>query len=260
LKISSTSEISAATPRYLQLANLLIAEIRDGKYPVGSKLPGEIDIASSAGVARQTVREAIRCLLDRGLVVRRPGVGTIVKSLGSPARYVQSVGDISELFQQADLQRYTRETVLTLTARQDLRASGPLAELLQSKPGRAWVHVSGLRHVQDTDQPLASVEIYLPASFAAVIPQIGKAKIPIYSLIEQEFGTEVYAVQQNLRAASCDANLAASLQIKENAPVLEVTRHYLSKDREVVEVTVSTYPADRFTYSLTLERDVSFKG
>src|SRR5260370_3532143 len=60
--------------------------IHDGALSAGDKLPGERDLAADLGVARVSVREAIRLLTESGyLTVRRgAGGGTFVARLASP--------------------------------------------------------------------------------------------------------------------------------------------------------------------------------
>src|SRR5690242_21711670 len=60
-------------PRYLAVANSLIAAISQGRYPVGSTLPTEHELCERFGISRFTAREALRQLLDAGLVVRQIG-------------------------------------------------------------------------------------------------------------------------------------------------------------------------------------------
>lgn len=64
-----------STIRYQVLADQLRTSIRGGIYPVGQRLPGELSIAKSEQVSRQTVREALFVLADEGLVVSRKGSG-----------------------------------------------------------------------------------------------------------------------------------------------------------------------------------------
>ena len=52
----------------------------DGTWPVGSRIPTEADLASTLGVGRNTVREAVQSLVHSGLLVRRQGSGTYVLS------------------------------------------------------------------------------------------------------------------------------------------------------------------------------------
>lgn len=63
------------TPRYRQLAALLRAEIEDGTYQPGSRLPSEPTLVQRYGLARATVSKAFNLLRDEGLAVAVPGVG-----------------------------------------------------------------------------------------------------------------------------------------------------------------------------------------
>src|SRR5690606_15678852 len=67
-------------PLYREIANQLISLITDGTYPVGHLLPPETELAAIFLVSRHTIREAIRYLQSMGLVTRRQGRGTIVRS------------------------------------------------------------------------------------------------------------------------------------------------------------------------------------
>jgi GntR family transcriptional regulator len=54
--------------------------IRDGRFSDGVQLPPEIELATSLGVSRTTVREALLQLEQEGLLIRRHGHGTFVRS------------------------------------------------------------------------------------------------------------------------------------------------------------------------------------
>ncbi|MFG1760644.1 GntR family transcriptional regulator [Micromonospora sp. SD12] len=65
-------------PLYRQLADLLAAQIEEGKLTPGQPLPSELHLQQTYGVARGTVRMAMRELRDRGLVVTVHARGTFV--------------------------------------------------------------------------------------------------------------------------------------------------------------------------------------
>jgi len=50
----------------------------DGSWPVGTRLPSERILAEKLGVSRNSVREAIFSLKDRGLLFSKPGSGVFV--------------------------------------------------------------------------------------------------------------------------------------------------------------------------------------
>jgi GntR family transcriptional regulator len=66
-------------PIYRQLAAILRARIDSGQYAPGQKLPSEPTLQQEYGIARDTVRAAIRLLRDEGRVVTLSGRGTYVR-------------------------------------------------------------------------------------------------------------------------------------------------------------------------------------
>ena len=58
---------------YTQVADQIEQLIADESLRPGDKLPGEREMADRMGVSRTVVREAIRVLGDRGLVVVKTG-------------------------------------------------------------------------------------------------------------------------------------------------------------------------------------------
>ncbi|MET8023331.1 FadR/GntR family transcriptional regulator [Streptomyces avermitilis] len=66
------------SPLVEQATEHLRAQITEGEWAVGTKLPGETTLAKSLGVGRSTVREALRALVGAGLVQARQGAGVFV--------------------------------------------------------------------------------------------------------------------------------------------------------------------------------------
>lgn len=69
-------------PRRSALSEQVIAALRQqiasGEWPVGSRIPTEPELVEQLGVARNTVREAVRALAHNGLLDIRQGSGTYV--------------------------------------------------------------------------------------------------------------------------------------------------------------------------------------
>ena len=68
----------ARTPVYQQLAAILRAGIESGHYAPGRRLPSETTLLQEYGLARGTIRKAIRILADEGLAEVVPGRGVYV--------------------------------------------------------------------------------------------------------------------------------------------------------------------------------------
>lgn len=74
--------MSLTSPRRSGLTDQVIAQLRNqitsGEWPVGSRIPTEPELVEQLGVARNTVREAVRALAHNGLLDIRQGSGTYV--------------------------------------------------------------------------------------------------------------------------------------------------------------------------------------
>lgn len=62
-----------------KLAQLILA----GKYAPGSILPSEMELGDQFGVSRTAVREAVKTLTAKGMVLPRPRIGTRVMPQGN---------------------------------------------------------------------------------------------------------------------------------------------------------------------------------
>lgn len=73
-----------ATTRRAGLVDQVIDQLRDavrqGEWPVGNRIPPEPELATTLGVGRNTVREAVRALSHSGLLEVRQGDGTYVRA------------------------------------------------------------------------------------------------------------------------------------------------------------------------------------
>ncbi|MGF7146567.1 DNA-binding FadR family transcriptional regulator [Sphingomonas zeicaulis] len=76
----------ASAPRklYQRIAEEVASAIADRRYPPGSRLPGERDLAEHYAVSRPTIREAMIALEIRGLVEARQGSGIYVSAVPQP--------------------------------------------------------------------------------------------------------------------------------------------------------------------------------
>lgn len=90
----------ARLPMYQQIADAIRRQIEDGTLPRGEQMPNEQKLQEEFGASRNTIREAIRQLVDLGLVETRPGQGTFVKPEIDPWVTIRSMEpdpDLQEL-------------------------------------------------------------------------------------------------------------------------------------------------------------------
>lgn len=76
--IMSAIDREGPVPPYQQIAAILRGRISDGTIPVGRRIPSLVELEQEFGVARDTLRKAIKVLRDEGLVETITGMGIYV--------------------------------------------------------------------------------------------------------------------------------------------------------------------------------------
>src|SRR5215211_7516064 len=71
---------TSVTPKYQQVYSALRRDIQSGRLAIGDRLPSEADLVRLFGASRITVGRAVRDLQAAGIVERRAGSGTFVRS------------------------------------------------------------------------------------------------------------------------------------------------------------------------------------
>src|SRR5438067_233257 len=75
--------VRSADPKHRQVYAALCREIQSGHWKRGARLPSEAELVARFGVSRITIGRAVRDLQQVGLVDRRAGSGTFVRSATS---------------------------------------------------------------------------------------------------------------------------------------------------------------------------------
>jgi len=68
---------------HAEVARTIGIDIIAGRYPAGSKLPGDADLTVLFGVSRPVLRESVKTLVAKGLLTTKARVGTVVRERGA---------------------------------------------------------------------------------------------------------------------------------------------------------------------------------
>ncbi|HBF32614.1 GntR family transcriptional regulator, partial [Rhizobium sp.] len=189
-------------PLYLQVAHHLESRIADGDYPVGSLLPTENDLATMLGVSRQTVRQAIGTLRTKGRLSARKGVGTRVESVASSSATRFIAHSRSELFEVA------AETEFVIDFREQVSAQGKLASDLGCRPGRKFLHLTGIRYPSSRGKPFSWNEVYLDSRVANAVKDVSVARRAIFHYVEEFTGEKITEIPQAVMAMAVSGEIA----------------------------------------------------
>ena len=238
---------------YQSLAQVLRDAIAQGDYADRRPLPTEAELVQEYGVSRQTVRRALEELVAEGLVFRVRGRGTFATSLAS-AQYLRSIGSVDDLL--ALSHDSVMETVQPLRRRADIAAAGRLrAESDQI--------VSGLFRRLHDGVPFSITEVHLPLALGqritgagALVKEGAVLRSTVISLVDEMNPEPIAGAHQSITATGMPAELADHIDCEPGDPVLRIDRLYFDAAGRPLELAISHFNPERYSYRLELRRRI----
>ncbi len=246
---SSSGKGPTKQPAHLRVSTELRRRIAAGDYPGGVPLPTEARLAEHHGVSRHTVRRAFQDLVAEGAVHRIPGRGTFAAPSGE--RYLRQLGSIEDLMSlSADTEM---EVVRPLEKRVDVGAAGRLG--LDTD----LVDTVTFRRLHD-GVPFVLTTAWLAPGAAESVRgdrrlQAGAVGAhTIIGLLEPHLPDPIVEAAQSITVDSASARAAEALGCEPGHPVLRTDRLYSDARGRAVELAVSRFLPERYTYRVTLRR------
>jgi DNA-binding GntR family transcriptional regulator len=241
--------MSQSAPRYVQVAEVLSERIAAGRHAIGDFLPTESELCVEFGISRHTAREALRRLMDAGLVRRRQGSGTEVVAFRAHRAYVHQMRSPAGLFQYAADTTFRIERIETGVPPEEAAAD------LDGRVGEPWLIVEGLRLDPADGSAICVSTVYVSAEFAGIAADLQAHSGAIYPMIEARFGIEVADVEQVITSPPMPAPAARALGVSRKVWAVRVVRRYRDRNGRLMLVSVNHHPGDRFSYTMSLRRE-----
>ena len=232
------------------LARMLAEGITSGQFAVGSLLPTEFELCERHGLSRYAVRKALDELQELGLISRRKNVGTRVEASTPAAGFTQTIATV------ADLAQFGAEHVRVVRAIDEVVADLAQAQELGCPGGTRWLRISSLRmEAGKKARPLGWTDVYVEPTYAEVGALVrASPETLVSSLIESRYGRRIARIRQDIQAVLMPKELGAELGVEAGTAALKMVRRYCDSADAVFEVSVSWHPADRFMFSMDLNR------
>ena len=232
---------SSPVPLYFQVATQLQGLIESGEIEVGARIENEVDLAERLGLSRPTTRRAIQYLVERGMLVRKRGVGTIV---AHPS--VRRPVELSSLYD--DLVAGDREPRTEVLELRVVPAGDAVAQALQMPPGTEITWIERLRYAGG--EPLALMHNAIPVDLIRLTER-DLAEHGLYELLRRA-GFVPRIATQVIGARSATSAEARILGEKRGASLLTMTRTAWDAGGRALEYGSHVYRASRYSFEINL--------
>jgi len=232
---------SSPVPLYFQVAQHLERAIESGAIPNGALFGNEIELADKLGLSRPTMRRAMQHLVDKGLIVRRRGIGTRVVQ-----PKVRRPLELTSLYE--DLAGSGQEPTTEVIELERQSAGEDLAPILHLDPDEHILRLVRLRRAHGN--PIAKMTNYLP-------PSVGEVNATdlvdhgLYQLMRAR-GIQLHSATQTVGARNATAAEARELGEPRNAALLTMQRITYDDHGQVVEYGTHLYAASRYSFEINL--------
>lgn len=232
---------TSPVPLYFQVAQHLEQAIETGQVPPGTRLDNEVELAERLGLSRPTLRRAMQYLVDKGLLVRRRGVGTRVvqRKVRRPLELTSLYDDLAGSGQRPATEVLTNVVV---------PAPAHVAEALSVPEGTPVIKLVRLRSA--SDQPIAQLSNYLPADLPG-LTTLALQERGLYQLIRAS-GVTLHAAIQTIGARTATTAEARMLGESRGAAVLTMQRLTYDDHGRAIEFGTHIYAASRYSFELSL--------
>jgi GntR family transcriptional regulator len=228
---------SASSPLWAQLEDDLLRRIEAGEFGDG-RFPSDLELTESYEVSRHTVREAVRCLNQQGLVTRERGRGTIVNH----GEFEQPLGTLYSLFRTIEAAGVVQTSeVLALDTVTDPSASARLG-LADDAP---LLLLARLRRAGG--EPLAIDRAWLPLKLAKPLLNVDWSRTALYDEMTRIGAPTPNEGWERLEPALPSADDRRLLDLDEASAVFSLER-LGSRDGVPVEWRTTVIRGDRYRF------------
>ena len=245
--VNKTDHTTAPVPLYYRIKEHLKSQMQSGELKTGDKIPTEEQLSEYFQVSRMTARRAVNDLVNEKRLIRRQGVGTFV---AEPIidRQLSRLTTLTEELQELG---YTGLHSKILSWRTH-KALSPIASLLDIEPGAPILRIRRVRYTGEL--PIAVQTIILPEKWISGLQPEEIRSQSIYELVERKLNKKLDWAKQQIDAVAAANYYANWLEVAPGSPLFKVTRRAFLKGGEPMDIAVTYYRADRYSYQVNLYR------
>ncbi|MCA0971245.1 GntR family transcriptional regulator [Halobacillus litoralis] len=233
------------SPLYRRIAQQIREEIESGQWREGESIPTELHLSEQFGASRVTVRQAIKLLVEEGLLEKVQGSGTYVKEQKIEHNIFELISFTEEM------RSLNKEPVNKVLDFQLLEPNDHVKRMLNLQVEKKVFYVRRQRLVDDI--PYVVEDTYLPVD---LFPNLsyGIMTGSKYDYIEHELGKKIKDSFQEVIPVLPDEDIAEALTVDGGTPVLKIRSYSVLEDGTVFEYSENHFKSDEYKFTLRASR------
>ena len=232
--------------KYKVIANAVRKKIIEGEYLSDQKLPSEKEMGETFQASKLTIKKAIDILVSEGLIVKRRGSGTFVKSL--------SIEEMERLIVDNQMRGTTAfhpDKVVTSKVLQFeiISATEKVASKLNVPLGTQVYEIYRVRLVNK--QPTVIEKTFMPVS---IIPGLRQKDLEgsVYAYIEDKLGLRIESGHRNISVRKAKEIEVTELNLEEGDPVGVAEQIGFLSNGAPFEYSISVHRYDQFSVEMMM--------
>lgn len=229
-------------PIYKQLEETFIKNIKDGIWPVHSKIKDEIELAKELKVSRGTLRKAIKILVEKKLVNQIKGKGTFILSSDMEQPLATRFISFSEAMAEKGLSYKTM-----LISKEIMTPDIKVAAFLDVPQDEKVVYIERVRLVEN--YPIIYLKNYIQLSNCPGIMDDDLEKETIFSLIEKKYKHKIDWGRRYFKAVPAMDKIAFNLGLNIGTPVMYLEQVAYTNPNKPIEYSNVWINSNKFEIS-----------
>jgi GntR family transcriptional regulator len=236
----SRKQFSKRQPLYQQ-ATVALDQILANAAP-GTFLPSEPTLAQQLGVSRATLREAMRTFEDRGLIVRKQGIGTYVNT---PPPVIETGLEVLESIETIAKRKGLNVEMSSLSVREYLPKPHE-ASVFEIPQDEVLLEISRVIHIDD--RSVAFLVDILPRHLVPYDIVGDGFKGSVLDLFLEIGGPEPTHSKTEITATSASDGLAQLLDVGRGTVLLKFEDFLYGKDGRAIDHSLSFFLPGTFRF------------
>ncbi len=234
-------------PIYVQVQNWMKENISSGIWKASEKIPSESDLADQLQISRGSLKQAIKQLVEEGVLLQIHGKGTFVKGkqLESPVaeRLISTAESLLESGNQFTTQVVSVERMV---------APHPVAEALNTQVDAQVYRLQRTRFLKEI--PVMFLENYLSCERFPDLEKVDFESETLFSIMEQRYECKIHWGKRSFVAEGATPSKAELLQIEKGTPIILLEQVTYSDQSEPLEFSKVWIRSDQMKLTSILRR------